>query len=96
MPTKAFTADAVWDVGLEAKCDAGYYCLAYDGDLGGGSLELWTNIDGLIVPVPNGKLDDTMLDDNGDLVQMVIFSAAGSIIVELDGATDPDVTVAVR
>lgn len=96
MAKKNFTADGVWNVGLEAKNDAGYYCLIYSGDLGGGTLSISTDIEDVSVPVPNGKLDVTMLDDNGDVIQMVILSAAGNISVELSGATDPDVIVAVR
>lgn len=100
MVMKNITANGTWDVGLEAKCDQGYYAMSYasggGAGLGGGTLEVWTNIDGVIVPVPNSKLNAAKTDDNGQAIQQIIFSAAGNISIVLSGATNPNINVAVR
>lgn len=95
MPKATFTANDETSLGMNAKSDSGYRLMAYDGDLGGGTLEIFTEIEGIKTPVPNAKLDETMLDDNSQAIQQVAFSSAGNIWVHLTGATDPDVTVVV-
>lgn len=100
MAKQVFTTNTEWAPGLEAKNDAGYYAMSYVSNggagLGGGTLRVWTDIDGVKVPVPNSKLTAAKLDDNGDAIQTIIFSAAGAISVALTGATTPNITVALR
>lgn len=92
-----FNANAEKPVsGLDAKSDSGFRTMVYDGDLGGGTLEIWTELEGLKTPVPNSKLDATMEDDNGQVIQQVTFSSAGIVWIHLTGATAPDIYVAVR
>lgn len=99
MPTKTFTDNTAAPVsfGVEAKSDAGYRVLSYSDDLGGGTLRVHTQADGGdIVPVPNGKLNATMLDDNNDVRQQLVVQSAGNIFVELTGATAPNCKVSVQ
>lgn len=83
---------------LPGSSDRGYRCAVYSltgNGLSGGTLRFWSTIDGVKVPIPNSKLTATTLDDNGDLVQMISFSAGGTISVQLTGAgASPNVTVA--
>jgi hypothetical protein len=98
-----FTADAIWNVGFDAASDKGYRTLAYksadnDGaELGGGTLQVLVLGDNTTgnVPLPDAKLSASVVDDNGDVVQLFTFSAAGNISVELSGSTDPDCWVSV-
>lgn len=99
MPTKTFTANTAAPVsfGVEAKSDGGYRVLSYSGDLGAGTLRVHTQADGgEIVPVPNGKLNATMLDANNDVKQQLAFQSAGNVFVELTGATNPNCKVSVQ
>lgn len=95
MPKTTFTDNGEWNASMPGRSDAGYRALSYDGDLGGGTLQVWCSIEGVKVPVPDSKLSLATEDANGDPVQLIIFSAAGEIYVTLTGATAPDVAVAV-
>lgn len=83
---------------LPGNSDRGYRCAVYTvtgAGLSGGTLRFWATIDGLKVPIPNSKLTASKNDDNGDLIQMISFSAGGIISVQLTGAgASPNVTVA--
>jgi hypothetical protein len=97
MPTKTITDNGDVNFGIDAKSDSGYRVMMYSGDLGGGTLKLFTkpNDAAAKVPVPNGELAAATLDDGGDVVQQFVFMSAGQVIVNLAGATDPDLEVSV-
>lgn len=95
MPKHAFTDDDEWNFGIEARSDVGFRTMVYDGDLGGGTLQIFTDIEGVKTPVPDSKLDAATVDGNGDDVQQVTFQSSGNVYVHLTGSTAPDVTVAV-
>jgi hypothetical protein len=96
MPKTNFTVDREWNATIDAKADTGYRVLVYSGSLGGGTLSARCEIDGVSAAIPNMKLNAATLDDNGDVVKMVGFSAAGTLYVALTGSTTPNVDVAVR
>lgn len=99
MPTKTFTANtaAPESFGIEAKAASGYRVLSYSGSLGGGTLRVHTQADGGdIVPVPNGKLNATMLDANNDVKQQLVVQSAGNIFVALTDAITPNCKVSVQ
>lgn len=96
-----FDANAEKSVsGLDAKSDSGFRTMVYKSNggagLGGGTLEIFTELEGVKTPVPNSKLTAATLDDNGQAIQQVTFSSAGIVWIHLTGATTPDITVAVR
>jgi hypothetical protein len=98
MPVKVFTSNEEWKAGVDGRADAGYRVLSYDGDLGGGSLQILTqsqDANAPKVPVPDSILDADKLDSNGDPIQQVVFISAGTIWVHLTGATAPNVTVVI-
>lgn len=96
MPVHRFTTNEEWNAGIEARSDAGYRTLAYDGDLDGGTLQILTQVqEGPKVPVSDAKLSAAKLDDNGDVIRQVTFRSSGNVIIVLAGATAPDVTVSV-
>lgn len=95
MSKLTITQDGDYSAGIEAKSDSGYRTLVYNGDLGGGTLSLKTNLEGVETPVPDSELTAATLDGNGNAIRQVTFQSSGNVIVVLDGATDPDVTVAV-
>lgn len=90
-----FTADGEWIPYTAERETPDFRTIAYDGDLGGGTLRLWTTIGSIEVPVPDSKLSTATLDSNGDVVKSYPFRSAGTIKVVLSGATAPDVTVVV-
>lgn len=97
MPQHTFTSNEEWNAGIDGWTEAGFRTLAYSGNLGGGTLKLKSRFeDGIVVPVSDGELNATMVDDNSDVIQQVTFQTAGTILVELTGATTPNVTVVVR
>lgn len=96
MPAVTFTANDEKSLGIDAKSDSGYRTMVYSGDLGGGTLELFTKIEGVKTPVPNGRLTAAMTDDNDQAIQQVAFSSSGNVWVHLTGATGPNVTVVVQ
>lgn len=96
MPAKNFEDNASHNFGLDAKAESGYRVLAYSGDLGGGTLQISTIIDGVTSIVPDSKLTAATLDGNGDAIKQVVFKSAGAVVVALSGATAPNVTVAVQ
>lgn len=91
-----FTVDGEQPVGIEAKTEIGYVALLYTGDLGGGTLRVYTTIEGHKAPIPNSKLSAATLDGNGDAIQIMMFSTAGTLSVALTGATAPDVYVGIK
>ena len=99
MPTKTFTQNtsAPETFGIEARCDGGYRVMSYSGNLGGGTLRLFTqpNMNADPTPVPDGKLSASKLDSNNDAIQQVVFVSAGNVLVTLSGATNPNFTVTV-
>lgn len=97
MKTVSMTENGEHNMGFEARSDAGYRVLSYSGSLGGGTLRVKTQLPdgGDKVPVPNSKLNATMNDAAGDLKQQLVFQAAGTIFVELTGATNPNCKVSV-
>lgn len=98
MGQHVFTTNEKFPMGIEAKTEIGYVALLYKSNggagLGGGTLRVWATIEGIEVPLPDSKLAIGKLDGNGDVIQMMIFSAAGTLAVELTGATSPNITVA--
>ncbi|MCT7662317.1 hypothetical protein [Shinella kummerowiae] len=98
MTVKTFTANEEWNAGLEARSDAGYRMLSYNGSLGGGTLQIFTQGQGGApkVAVPDSKLSAAKVDSNGDPIQQVVFISAGNVWVHLTGATAPNVTVVVE
>jgi len=97
MKTVTFTTNGEKNMGFDARSDAGYRVLSYSGNLGGGTLRVKTQVPdgGDAVPVPNSKLNATMNDAAGDLKQQLIFQGAGTVFVELAGATNPNCKVSV-
>lgn len=94
MELRTITANADYDFGIEAKCDAGYRVMIASGNFGGGTLQIKTRMsDFTLVPVSDAKLASTKLDDNGDQVQQVTFSSLGTVIVTMAGATNPNLKV---
>ncbi len=97
MPQHRFQTNEEYNFGIDGWTEAGFRMLAYSGNLGGGTLKLKSRFDGgIVVPVSDGELNATMTDDNGDVIQQVTFQTTGTIVVELTGATTPDVTVVVQ
>lgn len=98
MAVKTFSADAEWNVGLEAQCDVGYRTLAYSGSLGGGTLEIFTQVQdgGDLIALADAKLTTGTLDDNGQIVRQMTFSSSGNIWVKLTGSTAPTAKVSVQ
>lgn len=84
-------SSGTWASGLEAQSEKGYRMLAYSGSLGGGTLRVYTTVDGVETPVPDSKLHATKLDDNDDVIQQLIFATAGVITVKLTGASGANV-----
>ena len=96
MPVKTITTNKDENMGIDARSDVGYRTLSYDGSLGGGTLQLLTAMeDGTLVAVPDSKLSAAKLDDNGDVIKQVAFTASGNVWVRLSGATAPNVKVSV-
>jgi hypothetical protein len=96
MPLHQFTDNAEWNAGVEARSDVGYRTLAYDGDLGGGTLRVWTQAEGTAkTPVPDTKLSAATVDGASDVIKQLTFRSSGNVFVHLTGATAPDVTVTV-
>ncbi|MGN8170496.1 hypothetical protein [Agrobacterium sp. 22117] len=100
MPNRTFTQNTATaeSFGIEARCDGGYRVMSYSGNLGGGTLRLFTqpNINADPTPVPDGKLSAANLDGNNDPIQQVVFVSAGNVLVTLSGATNPNCTVTVE
>lgn len=80
MKTHNFVADDVWESGEGAADGAGYCTLHYSGDLGGGTLSVFTKMSDDVgaVPVADAKLDATTVDGNGDVVKQLVFQSAGT------------------
>lgn len=96
MPRHRFQANEERSMGIDARSYAGYRTLAYDGNLGGGTLRIYTQLDGEVkTPVADAKLSAGTTDSNGDAVKQVVFRSSGNVIVGLTGATTPDVVVTV-
>jgi len=96
MAVHEFSADEEWNAGIEARSSGGYRTLAYDGDLGGGTLQVLTQMEGgAKVPVANGKLAAATVDANGDVAQQLVFQSSGNVWVHLTGATAPTAVVTV-
>lgn len=90
------TENGDYNFGIFAENDKGYRCLAYDGDLGGGTLQVLTQVPGgPLTPVPDSKFSAATVDANGDTVQQVVFVSAGNIWLRLTGATSPDFEVSI-
>ncbi|MCJ9696921.1 hypothetical protein MOV76_35755 [Rhizobium sp. PRIMUS64] len=97
MAVRQFSGDFDWNVGLEAQCDVGYRTLAYSGSLGGGTLQLFTQVqDGDMIPLADAKLTAAKVDGNGDVVRQMTFSSSGNIMVRLTGSTAPTAKVSVQ
>ncbi|TPW33249.1 hypothetical protein FJU08_01410 [Martelella alba] len=98
MVTKTLTADGETNFGIEAACDKGYRVLSYSGSLGGGTLRIYTKLqddDAVAVPVADAKLSAANVDDNGDVIQQVVFISVGNVLVTLSGSTSPNAVVSV-
>lgn len=95
MPAVTFEDNAEKSLGIDARSDAGYRTLAYDGDLGGGTLAVFTAIDGVKTPVSGAVLSAATVDEDEAVIVQLNFQSSGTVWVHLTGATDPDVTVAV-
>jgi hypothetical protein len=96
MPVRSFTGDAEWNVGIEGRSDAGYRTLAYSGSLGGGTLQLFSQIEnGDKIPLADAKLSAAVEDDNGDVVRQMTFRTSGNLFVHLTGSTAPTAKVSV-
>lgn len=87
-------ANGDYNLGVDAKTEQGYMCAIYNGSLGGGTLEFFTTIDTYRTAIPNSKLTALKVDDNGQAIKMISFSAAGALSCTLSGATAPDFYVA--
>lgn len=97
MPAHTFEANGEWNAGIEAQSSSGYRTLAYDGDLGGGTLQIFTQVqDGPKTVVPDSKLAAATDDAAGDTRKQLAFTSSGNVWVHLTGATEPDVTVTVQ
>lgn len=95
MPVHTYSDNEDWNSGIEAQSDRGYRTLVYKDSLGGGTLEIFTSIEGVKTPVPDSKLTAATVDGNGQAVQQVTFQSSGTVYVKLTGATAPTATVAV-
>ncbi|KQV31205.1 hypothetical protein ASE23_06820 [Rhizobium sp. Root73] len=97
MPVKSFTADAEWNVGLQGQTDAGYRTLSYSGSLGGGTLQILSQVsDGDKTALPDTKLTVAKVDSNGDIIRQLVFRTSGNIFVTLTGSTAPTAKVSVQ
>lgn len=97
MPVKSFTADAEWNVGLEGQTDVGYRTLSYSGGLGGGTLQILSQVrDGDKIALPDAKLTVAKVDSNGDVVRQLVFRTSGNVFVTLTGSTTPTAKVSVQ
>lgn len=90
-----FRQNGTWDTGIKQLFRTDFRTLVYDGTLGGGTLQLLVEIDGVVAPIPDSKLNATMVDGNGDVIRSFPFRSAGAVKVVLAGAEAPNVTVAV-
>lgn len=97
MAENRFTGNATWNVGIDAAAEKGFRVLAYSGNLGGGTLQVFSSPSQNVqaVPLADAKLNAAKLDDNGDPIKQITFQASGNLQVVLSGATAPDVWVAV-
>ncbi len=97
MAQNHFTANGTWTVGVDAAADRGYRTVAYNGNLGGGTLAVSTNFGADVgdVPVPNAKMAAGKNDGNGDAIKQLVIQSAGNLKITLSGATNPDCWVAV-
>lgn len=96
MANKNFTSDVTQNMGIEAKCEAGYRTLSYSGNLGGGTLRISTVSDGVTSFVPDSKLSGTTVDLNGDAIKQVNFVSTGQVYVGLTGSSGANCDVAVN
>lgn len=104
MPFKKFTADGTWNTGMPGQCEAGYRCLKYSGDLGGGTLSIHSLSQDLDpetsatieTPLADAEISAGTVDDNGDAVKQVTFQTSGTIVVKLTGSTAPAAKVMVE
>lgn len=97
MAVHTFSANEEWNAGLEAQCDAGYRTVAYSGSLGGGTLQIFTQVPGgSKIALADAKLTAARLDDNGDVVRQVVFQSSGNIWIHLTGSTAPTAIVSVQ
>lgn len=95
MAEHTFTANGEWEPDFPAANRTDFRTLAYEGSLGGGTLQLFTLIGSVDVAVPDSKLTAATVDSQGTVVQSYPFRSAGKIRVVLSGATAPNVTVVV-
>ena len=95
MKEHTFTDNGSFDTGIAAASGNQWHTLAYDGDLGGGTLQVFGRAGGgaAAVPIPDSKLAAGRTDGNGDTVKVFRFVPFGEIRVTLSGATSPDVTI---
>ncbi|MCI5075635.1 hypothetical protein [Oricola sp.] len=102
MPKYLFTDNDDWEIGFEAMHDPGYRTLIWpdsgesNGDFGGGTLQVLTNIDGVIAAIPDSKVTAASVDGAEDQLQQLVFVSGGSVIVRLSGATNPNLQVAIK
>jgi len=90
---RVFTADAEWSIDLNDYGRMDYQTIAYAGDLGGGTLRVYAVFGGTNIPLPDSKLSASTLDGQGEVVKAFPFRTTGDLVIELSGATDPNVTV---
>lgn len=96
MPKQRFQTNEKRNFGIDARSDVGYRTLSYDGNLGGGTLRISTQVeDAAETFLADAKLSNATVDSNGDVVKQVVFRSSGNVFVTLSGATTPDVTVTV-
>jgi hypothetical protein len=104
MPLKTLLDNTLTNMEIDAESSAGFRTLTYDishsgGSLGGGTLCVFTepHPDMNPVRVPDAKLSAAKLDDNGDVVQQLTFQGAGTVWVQIAGASSAiNVKVCVR
>lgn len=100
MPKTTITANTTSgnevNLGIDGGAERGFRTLVYTGSLGGGTVRLMTEIEGVRAYIPNSKLTATTTDDDGNVVQSISFSANGTLYLELLGATAPSFDVAVK
>jgi len=90
-----FTADDTWVTRKKFFTNRSKKILKYSGDLGGGTLRIYSESYGFVTPVPDSKLSIDTVDSNGDAIQEIVFLTTGKMIIELTGSTNPNVTVMV-
>lgn len=96
MWTQNITADGKVATGIKAKLGIGWHVFGYDGDLGGGTVKIYGRViaadeSEVDILVPDSALAIADVDGDSAVIKQMEFRTFGEIVVELTGASSPDV-----